>query len=159
MTKTIELSNGKTAIVDDIDFPTLNKYKWSFHGKYAHRVEIIGGKQKHIYMHRDIMAFPVGCDIDHINGNKLDNRKSNLRICTRSQNNANMGKPSNNTSGYKGVSWDKRANKWVARLNSNGKLQWSKHFDNKIDAAKAYNSVILEVFGQFAKLNNIKENI
>ncbi|MCK9461456.1 MAG: HNH endonuclease [Proteobacteria bacterium] len=151
--KKIKLTQGKYAIVDDKDFEYLNQFKWSFSGRYAQRVS----RGKHIYMHRLILDFPSGVDIDHINCDKLDNRKSNLRVCTRSQNNANLPKPSHNTSGYKGVSWDKRACKWVARLNKDGKLRFSKHFDNKLDAAKAYNEKITEMFGSFAKLNNIKE--
>lgn len=159
MSKLIELSNNKVAIVDDNVFDSLSVYKWSFNGRYAHRSKWLkGGKTKHFYMHRDIMSPPDGYDTDHVNGNKLDNRKCNLRVCTRSQNNANMGKPSHNTSGYRGVSWDKRANKWLAKLTCDSKAILSKHFDNKMDAVNAYNLAMINVFGSFAKLNNIKEN-
>ncbi len=160
MAKTIPLTQGKVAIVSNEDYEYLSQWKWSFHGKYAHRSEWIKGgkgKQIHHYMHRQLMNVPKGLDTDHINGDKLDNRRENLRVCSRSQNNANMTKPSHNTSGFRGVSWDKRAKKWQARINKNGKLQYCARFEDKLSAAKAYNDKFFELYGNYAKLNIIKE--
>ncbi len=158
MTKMIQLSRDKVALVSDQDYEELLQWRWGFHGKYAHRVEWIKGgkgKMKHFYMHRQIMNTPTGFDTDHINGDKLDNRRENLRISSRSQNNANMSKLSNNTSGFRGVSWDRRAKKWQARLNKDSQLVYCARFDTKEAAARAYNQKSLELHGEFAKLNEV----
>lgn len=96
--------------------------------------------------------------IDHKNGNTLDNRRENLRICTYSENNRNRKQiSSNNKSGYKGVSWDKQKNKWRTCLNINKKQKHIGFFNDIIEAAKAYNEAAIKYFGEFAKLNKIKE--
>ena len=114
--KKILLTKGKYALVDNEDFDWLNQWKWSFDGRYVQRVS----KGKHIRMHRLIMNFPIE-DIDHINRNKLDNRRKNLRTVTRTLNLFNKPKQSNNTSGFKGVSWYKRDKRWVAFISKDYK--------------------------------------
>ena len=115
----------------------------------------IKGKPKKLLMHRLIMNTPQGMDTDHINHNKLDNKRSNLRICTTSQNMMNTCLSSKNTSGFKGVFWDKRNKKWGAHIGYKKKTLYLGIFKNKINAAKAYNLKALELFKDFACLNKI----
>ena len=125
--KKIELTKGKFAIVDAENFDCLNQWKWYFsNAGYANRSQYIKrgvGKynSKTIRMHRLINGTPKGLFTDHINQNKLDNRKSNLRVATKSLNGLNRGRNKNNTSGYRGVYWDSWSNKWKVELKVNGK--------------------------------------
>lgn len=96
-------------------------------------------------------------EIDHINRKKDDNRWVNLRECTHAQNTRNSEKSKNNTSGYKGVCWNKRAKKWQAAICFKGKVKGLGHYNNKQDAAKAYNDKAKELFGEFAYLNKVEE--
>jgi len=108
----IKLTQGKYALVDDADFEFLSKYKWyiSNHG-YA-----MTTTTPHLYMHRLINKTPKGLLTDHINRKTLDNRKSNLRTADKRINSINRNLQSNNTSGYKGVSWDKQHKKWESYI-------------------------------------------
>jgi hypothetical protein len=120
--KSITLTRGKVALVDDADYEWLNKYKWYSGARgYVISSTTADGKKGVMYMHREIMKTPRDMQTDHINGNKLDNRRSNLRICTSAQNRANKGKQSNNTAGYKGICWSKAAKKWQAQITVNKK--------------------------------------
>jgi hypothetical protein len=134
----IKLTRGKFAIVDDEDFEYLNQYKWycSFYG-YAVRDE--GGRKnkKAIPMHRFLNGTPSGLVTDHINRNKLDNRKVNLRSVTGSQNCTNRGLNKNNVSGHKGVIWRKDIRRWSARIKTNYKEIYLGCFINIKDAIKA----------------------
>ena len=131
MSKTILLTKGMVATVDDEDYDYLNQFKWCFSGNYAvHRNYPTGSKPKMIKMHRLINKTPDGFDTDHINRNKLDNRKSNLRTVTRSQNASNMGIKSNNTSGYRGIHWDKSRNKWMVFLWANKEKIYRHRFEH-----------------------------
>jgi len=130
--KKIKLTQGKYAIIDDKDFEFINRYQWHYDGRYAARA----GKHK-VYMHMEINKTLKGFDTDHINRNKLDNCRCNLRSVTRSQNFINIGLKTNNTSGYKGVSWYRRYKKWKVSLNINKKYIWIGYFVNKEDAIKA----------------------
>ncbi len=122
----------------------------------GYRIITFNGK-KHL-AHRLIFLMSLGYMpkyVDHINGNKLDNRDTNLRECTAIQNCSNRGTGKNNTSGYKGVTWDKSRNKWKASIKVNYKLRNLGRFISKRDAARAYNAAALELHGLFAKLNII----
>ena len=128
--KKIKLTRNKYALVDDNLFDYLNQWKWyaksSKWGYYAVREQHISGSGKkeikeRIRMHRLIMNPPKNKQIDHINHNGLDNRKENLRIVTNSQNAMNCRNRSDNTSGYKGITWDKSKNKWQAQIIVNQK--------------------------------------
>jgi hypothetical protein len=147
--KKIELTRGMQALVDDVDFDWLSQWKWSFDGKYAHRMN----KDKKEYMHRRIMGFPAGLQVDHINGVKLDNQRSNLRTCDNAQNNSNRGLQSTNPSGFKGLYFAKDENVWVARLKHHGKYIYLGRYRDKLLAARAYNEAALEYHGEFAVLN------
>lgn len=152
----ILLTRGKVALVDDEDYEWLNQYKWS--------ANYIGGKfyavrsgprpqKETIYLHRVVMGTPKGMDVDHINGDGLDNRRSNLRLSTHTENLQNQRKRPNNTSGFKGVSWKKQDGKWRARITVNGKAVALGHFDDLEEAALAYDKAAIEHFGEFARLN------
>lgn len=117
---------------------------WSIssHG-YIHRNE----NQKSIYLHRFIMNAPDDMWVDHKNHKGTDCRKSNLRLCTPSENNKNQSIRKDNISGYKGVSWDNNRKMY--------KLNVDIYFDNAKDAAIAYNELAIKYYGEFAQLNNI----
>jgi len=149
----LDLTRNKTSIVDDDRYKYLNQWKWHYSHGYAIRAEIIDSKQIKIYLHRFILGCPEGLEVDHINQDKLDNRVSNLRIVTRQQNVMNKGKNSNNTSGYKGVSFQKSANKWEASIGLDGHKIYLGLFADAIDAAKVYDQSALKFHGKFAKLN------
>lgn len=156
--KQIKLTQGKVAIVDNEDFERLNKYKWyaNYMHKYWYVVRNIKknkGKQKTEFMHRVIMNVPDYLEIDHINHNGLDNRRCNLRVCTRSENNMNRRPRKGTSSYYKGVCWDKRSKKWIVRIQSNKKCIYLGCFNNEIVAAHFYDMKAKKLFGEFAYLN------
>lgn len=159
--KQIELTQGKTAIVSAEDFEYINQWKWSYdgHNHCAVRSETIKKdgkyKSKSILMHKLIMETPKGMDTDHINGDRLDNRKSNLRICTHRENMCNRKQSKANKSGYKGVSWDNKYSKWVTRIRTSEKYMHVGYFKDKLSAAKAYNEAAKKHHGKFAKLNEL----
>lgn len=144
------------SIVDDEDYETLSKHNWYFCTRYVVRnVFMDANKSKKIMMHREVMKTPDGMFTDHINGNSLDNRKQNLRICSLSQNQQNKKKSPINTSGYKGVTWNKKAKKWQAQIGLDYKLIYIGLFSSKIDAAKAYDVKSEELHGKFSLNNNL----
>lgn len=159
MTKEIPLTRGYVALVDDDDYERLSQYKWyarkSQSGKFyaARKSPSENGKQKHIWMHREIMNTPSGMETDHINGLSVDDRKENLRVCTSSQNKMNRGKRSDNTSGYKGVSWDKSKKRWQSRIHVNKTTKHLGYFSTAEEAARAYDKAALEIHGEFSVLN------
>lgn len=123
--KEIILTRGKVALVDDEDFDNISKSSWhcTKNGYAAHGVGDPNKKRKtNIYlMHRELLSAPKGLDVDHVNGDKLDNRRINLRLCKHSDSTKNIGFRKNVTSEYKGVHWDKAKQKWCARIKINYK--------------------------------------
>lgn len=151
--KYIKLTKGKRAIVDNEDFERLSSLNWSFTNGYAAK-KVKGNKN--LFMHTFIMNCPKDKKIDHKNGNGLDNRKTNLRICTQAQNIANQKIGTRNISGYKGVSYfkaGKRLKRWVAKIVVNYRQKHLGYFDNKKEAALAYNEAAKKYFGEYARLN------
>lgn len=147
----ISLTQGKVAIVDDEDYEWLSRWKWFYGcGGYAGRHFRLNGKHNYLSMHRTILEVPPGMEIDHKNRNRLDNRRENLRVCTRSQNEANRGIFPNNTSGIKGVSWDKVNKKWRAAIVHNCKYIHIGRYGNIEDASAAFEIKAKELFGEFA---------
>src|SRR3990167_6612505 len=112
-----------------------------------------GGKV--VRMHQLIANCPEGMEIDHINGNGLDNRRSNLRVCEHKQNCFNQRAANKNHTGLKGVSWHKRDKVWQANIGVGGKTIYLGRFVNPADAALAYNIAAVRHFGEYARLNNV----
>ena len=124
------------ALIDIDDIEKCKQYKWFFSG-HGYIVN-----SNYIKLHRFITNCPKGKEVDHINHNKSDNRKCNLRICTNQQNNRNKCS--------KGIAFDKRVNKWQARIYYNGKNLYLGSFTNKEDAIAARKAGELKYFGEFA---------
>lgn len=153
--KYIQLSKGKEAIVDDSRYEELNRYKWYVDNGYAKREVLVDGKRVRQLMHRHIIGAVKGEICDHINGNRLDNRRSNLRIVSYSQNAMNKGPIKTSGSGYRGVYIMHNKKKWIARVEGLGKCRHIGVFETKEEAAKAYNKVALQVYGEYARLNEV----
>lgn len=156
--KTIPLTKGMVALVDDEDFDFINQWSWSASlmsgSYYASRSEGPRGDSHRILMHRAIMWFPK-CHVDHRNHNTLDNQKHNLRNATSPQNGWNRLKASSNTSGFKGVAWDKERSLWVVHIKKNGVSKKVGRFSSIHDAAAAYDRAALGLFGDFAMTNQM----
>ncbi len=149
--KQIPLSKGHYALVDDEDFELVNQWKWSYHSRgYASR------DGHRVLMHRLVLKAPAGIPVDHKNGDKLDNRRSNLRLCTPSGNSANSRRSTRNTSGFRGVYWHKGAEKWMAYINVRGQRKHLGLFVDVREAAEAYNKAALTFFGDFARVNPLE---
>lgn len=150
----IQLSRGKLALIDEDNFEYLNQWKWQFdsHGYATRRQWIAGGKGKTIkvYLHRLVMDNPVKNKVDHINGNKLDCIRTNLRVCTHSQNLMNRGKNINNTSGFKNIFFDRVRNKWRVEIKVNYKPIYIGRFTNKEDAIKEQIVAEKKYFGEYS---------
>lgn len=159
--KTIELTKGYKTIVDDDDFEYLCKQKW--HVKICGRSHYACGKKwntstqtsTNIKMHRTILGVTdPKIIVDHADGDGLNNIRSNIRICTRSENQANR-MIKYGSSMYRGVSWDKRAEKWHCYIGWERKMIHLGSFDNEIDAAKRYNQEAEKLFKEFAVFNDV----
>ena len=136
------------AIIDKNDLDKVKNLKWSLTSfKY-----VINTNNGSLYLHQLILGEKKWFIIDHINMDKLDNRKNNLRFCTVSQNGMNRDKDKNNTSGFKGVSWSKNDRKWRARINLKGKEIHLGNFDDKKEAARVYNEAAKKYHGEFARI-------
>lgn len=155
----IDLTRGYKTLIDESDFAKVSQYKWRAcvvtGGVYAVTWMRINNKGSHVYLHRYLLDFPVS-DVDHENRNTLDNRRANLRIATKSQNQFNKNLNKNNSSGFKGVSFNKAAQKYKAYIKHNRKLLYLGLFSTAEEAAGAYNEKAKELFGEFAKLNEVK---
>ena len=145
--KRIKLTNGGYTLVDDEDFERLNKYKWRVVLGYVVRTA------PQIRMNREIMKTRKGFVADHVNGNRLDNRRKNLRNCTHSENNRNKGKIKNAASRFKGVSKQGHLKQWRVQIMVNGRALRIGSFDNEHHAALAYDLWAILLHGKFAKTN------
>jgi hypothetical protein len=154
----IPLTQGKVAIVDDDDYERLAKYKWCTYRSetgtwYVVRGEMSTRGYRHVRMHRAVLNAKPGEHCDHINGNGLDNRKSNLRIATNQQNSWNRRKPINGIARYKGVRAKQSNGKWTAQITIGGHHRYIGTFPTQEEAARAYDKAAMAVFGEYAKLN------
>jgi hypothetical protein len=150
--KTIQLTQGQVALVDDDDFEWLSQWRWcvlkSRHGFYAKR------SSKGIMMHREIVGQYglAGPSVDHINHDGLDNQKVNLRACTQSENQANRRKTIG-SSRFKGVHFEAQTQRWRPMVKCNGRTYRGPRFDAEELAAAWYDKMACELFGDFALIN------
>ena len=154
--KEIDIGGGFAALVDPEDFELLSQLKWHIHEKhnikYARHTYYRSGKYGTCLMHRLVLNAPDNLIVDHINGDGLDNRKANLRLCTHSENLLNRS-PRRGTSIYKGVYWHNKDRRWTATISKDGKRRRIGGFTSEIEAAKAYDKAAKELHGEFARLN------
>jgi hypothetical protein len=160
----VTLTQGKTTLIDNED-AKLAERKWHNSEDYAARSVRVAGRNRVIQMHRVIMErilgrpLLTGEEVDHINGDPFDNRRSNLRLADDRQQTTNSKKRTRNNKGdqpsskYKGVSWSCEKGKWKAQKWFNGQCVYSEYFDDEIEAAFAYDSASIEYDGDFARLN------
>lgn len=155
---TLTSTNGIEFQVDDDDVDILSSYRW---GAYVMNKDSTGKRyvmgrvngRRAVYLHRFLMQPKRSETVDHINLNPLDNRRSNLRIASRSQQGMNREKPSNNTSGFKGVYWDKARGRWKAQIKTKGVYKGLGRFSTPEQAAVAYDDAAKKLHGEFAVLN------
>lgn len=156
--KTISLTRGLVALVDDEDFEWLSQFKWSVTNKGYARSAVphptIPGKDVTLLMHRMILSLEHGDrrEGEHWDLNKLNNQRDNLRIATRGQNQCNVGMKATNKSGFKGVSWEKRRSKWRAVIVVNRKQTHLGEFDDPLEAHEAYKAAAARLHGEFANV-------
>jgi hypothetical protein len=154
MAMKIGLTQGKSAIVDDEDFPELARYRW--HARrhknkwYACRTVVDG---KDVYMHRLLMGSPQGVPVGHVNGDGLDNRRENIRVATRGLCAANVGRQRKGSSVYRGVYWHAAEGRWRATVTIDGRQRYLGYFDDEVSAARAYDVAAKAAFGEFAHPN------
>jgi hypothetical protein len=153
----ISLSQGKTTIIDDCDFNIVSSLRWfafkSGNTFYAHaNTRNENGERIGVSMHRLIMNAPKLMLVDHINMNGLDNRRVNMRVCSRSQNSQNRIK-TRGVSRFKGVTWHKPSKRWTSYIEFHTKKIFVGMFSDEYDAALAYDAAAKIYFGEFARLN------
>jgi len=146
----IPLTEGFYAYVDASDYEWLSQWNWHIaSGGYPAR----SGPGKQVFMHREIMPPPKGMVVDHIDGNRTNNCRFNLRVCTRKENQGNLRKQRGTYSQFKGVSYSKRHRRCFAQCDFGGKHRWLGFFDDEADAARAYDRAAVEECGAFARVN------
>lgn len=151
-------AGGRVALVDDADYELVSQYKWhasytKSSGPYAATCSKVGGTWKTFRMHKLITGWP---QTDHVNGDGLDNRRSNLRSATSSQNSANS-RPTRGTSRFKGVSWSLTRSKWHAKICVNGKKLHLGYFASEPEAALAYRTAAIAAFGEYARFSDVSD--
>ena len=153
----INLTKGGVALVDANNFNSLSKHSWylTSHGYAARKTwkKEAGRSSKLIYMHREIVFVTQEQEIDHINGNKLDNRRKNLRLCTSSQNRVNCGLRVTNKTGYKGVVYHKTHKVFVANIWVDYKQLYVGCSKDPENAARKYDAAARKYYGEFAVTN------
>lgn len=143
------------ARVDEADYRSLVRWTWRLSSEgYAVRSEVVGKHKRTIYMHRELCCTPPGLIVDHINRDRLDNRRANLRAVTRSQNNANSAKRPSRT-GYRGVYRQKQSGRWIAQISCGGRRHHLGHFATPEEGAAAYDRAALALYGPHAVTNGV----
>lgn len=151
----VKLCNStRVALIDDEDLGKVSLIKWRLMAGRNTAYAVGWDGKTQVLLHRLIMsAKGREQSVDHINGDGLDNRRANLRICTIGENNANRAMQKRNAAGYKGVSFDNRAGRWHARITKDGKVYSLGLFGSKEEAAAAYDKAAKILHGQFARIN------
>ena len=150
----LKLKGGEVALIDDADVALVAGFEWRV-AETAPGYRYVGACKKHSkpHLHRFLTGAPAGLVVDHINGNTLDNRRSNLRVCTFGENLQNRRKPRHSTAPYKGIEKDRLGN-WRARIGpSSNRSRVSGSFKSPEEAAAAYDIFAVLRYGQFACLN------
>lgn len=154
MTREIQLTQGKVALVDDADYEFLSRWKWHAcrsRGKwYARRNERLGNGKRILVQMQHVLC---GKGSDHKDGDGLNNQRDNLRVATHHQNCLNRPPKKGSSSKYKGVSWYKRGKSWGAYIKLDGKQYHLGRFSTEEEAARAYDAAALHLHGEFAWLN------
>jgi hypothetical protein len=151
--KQISIAGGVCAYVDAADFDWINRRNWCLYNGYAARRE----KGKTIYLHRAIMQPPQGMVVDHVNHNRLDDTRANLKVCTQRENLRNSEKRRGTASRFRGLYFEKRTGKWCARIKFEGGYIYIGSFADEIEAARAHDRAAVAYFGEFARLNFLEE--
>ncbi len=151
--KQITLTKGQTTCVDDTDYDRLLGIgRWSCNNKgYAVHYTTVSGEMLVLYMHRIILDAPAGMVVDHINGDRLDNRRDNLRLGTISQNNANRQHYSTSEAPFKGLSWNR--GKWQVRIGVNGRRVYLGRYASPTTAALMYDAAARHFYPEFNRCN------
>jgi hypothetical protein len=157
----VTLTKGYTATIDAVDVPLVDGCNWqalvdkradgTIRTVYAYRSDCSGPKQRTVYLHRVLMENPDALQVDHRDGDGLNCRRNNLRLATNSQNACNGRTPATNTSGYKGVTWNKNKRKWTACIKLDGKARNLGLFHDPADAASAYAEASAQLHGDFGR--------
>lgn len=152
----------KSILIDDEDYDKIKNYNWfPYYDSHVDNYYIRAnaprnkGNSKTIFLHRFILNNPDNTMVDHINGDTLDNRKCNLRICTKSQNMMNRKKHKKCSSIFKGVCWNKQNKKFKAQIQIDNKKIYLGLYNSEYEAAEVYNRYARKHFGEFARLNQI----
>jgi hypothetical protein len=158
-TRLIPLTKGHFAIVDACEYGALSQFRWHAQVKsntvYARRdIRISKTNTLAIFMHHDVVGKPQGLLVDHINGNGLDNRRSNLRLCSFTKNMQNRRSVRNSRSRFKGAYWHKNKKTWTSVITCYGKRHDLGDFASEANAAQAYNFAAHIYMGEFARSNN-----
>ena len=158
----VPLTKGYESVIDAADVTLVAGFNWTAKVRrradgavlcvYAYRRICVGRKSQTVFMHRAIAGTPDGLQTDHIDGNGLNNSRSNLRIATSTENSCNRQKTSNNKSGFKGVYFDKAKEKWLAQIMLLGKTRRLGGYANIEDAAAAYAKASAELHGEFGRI-------
>lgn len=145
------------AIVDAADAPLVAGRRWKLHDAgYAHSTATRDGVETSIYMHALILPVDPPLTVDHRDCNPLDNRRSNLRVATRADQQHNKRAQCNNRSGFKGVSWHRLRGRWRATIQIDGRHRHLGLFDDPADAARAYDEAAIAAWGDFARANFVE---
>jgi hypothetical protein len=153
----INLTQGKTTEIDDVDYPFISSIKWRTANIRGKLYAINSSKIYESSLHRLLLGASSGVVVDHIDGNGLNNKRSNLRLCSNKENVRYQTLSKMNTSGYKGVSIHKQTQKYRAQIRVNNRLMHLGLYTTKEEAAEAYNNAAIVHFGPFAKLNLIEK--
>lgn len=163
--KTIPLTCGKVALVDDEWFDRLNKHNWQAvkMGRKGHtqfwyavrKAPAYDGKRRAIFMHREVSGAKRGWVVNHRDFDGLNNQNINLDVCTYAENSRYRRRKPRASSRFKGVSWNRFHKLWVARIASEETNYYLGSFDDELAAARAYNAKAKELFGDFAYLNSL----
>ena len=152
MTKHIPLTKDKQALVDDDDYPDLSAMKWRYNHGYAVRTVRLAARRYALYMHRYLLDAPPEFEVDHIDGDRLNNQRSNLRLATRRQNQLNKGPYPNSVSGFKGVTMTP-SGKYQAYIELDGHRITLGAYEDVTQAVLLRDAAARQCYGEFAQLN------